>query len=141
MSSLDPRNMKRNADAVVAKGMDKLGKAAGFELGRRIMRRTPVDTGRARANWNASIGSPDASTTESTSSMTATARLVSTTAELQLFKGQEFWVTNGLPYIQALEDGHSTQAPRGFMVTGAVSEMKPWLERIGARISREGLNG
>ena len=138
MKNLDPRHLRRNADAVVAKNMGRLGKAAGFELGRRIMRRTPVDTGRARANWNASIGAPDTTTTENTSFMSALSNLQSVSAGFDLFKGQEFWISNGLPYIQPLENGHSAQAPKGFMVRGAVSQMKPWLERIGAKAAREG---
>lgn len=81
-----------------------------------VTKKTPVDTGRARANWNMNVGSIDYSVDESA-------------VEIQRPKLGEgdgekpIYITNNLPYIGALEEGHSTQAPRG-MVSLTLNEVR-----------------
>jgi hypothetical protein len=73
---------------------------------------TPVDTGRARANWFVSEGAPRLETTEST-----------TPAQRPKLEGRTvIYITNSLPYIVPLEYGHSGQAPHG-MVRKAIAEV------------------
>lgn len=68
---------------------------------------TPVDTGRARSNWLPSIGTPRSDTTENLSGSTEIA------SNYKL--GQKIFITNNLPYIKRLNEGHSTQAPSGYV--------------------------
>lgn len=80
---------------------------------------TPVDTGRARANWHMDIDTP-------------TVRIVEpgqdTSPNISQYKiGQTVFVSNNLPYIRRLNDGWSSQAPAGFVeaaIDGALSRAK-----------------
>lgn len=127
---------KKNAEKAVNPTVNQLVRALSLEALGRIMQKTPVDTGRARANWNTSIGAPDTST-----DMEATiAKVPAKQAEggevigrANFAKGQEIYITNGLPYIKPLEDGHSKQAPQG-MVAVTVQELRPVADQIARRI-------
>lgn len=115
-------------------------RAIALQLFDRVIRRTPVDTGRARANWNAAIDNPDMSTTDATpdEGSGATAPAASRASNeanrkaqskaLVADLGDTLYLTNNLPYISALEYGYSNQAPRG-MVRVTVSELKQVLRR------------
>lgn len=111
-------------------------KTFAFMLYSSIVRKTPVDTGRARANWNVSTGSPDTSTTTQTQK---TAQPKKTIPEP---KGDEsIFIANNLPYITTLEyggfpnppksktgkteNGYSKQAPNG-MVGVTVANAKAY---------------
>lgn len=73
-----------------------------------IVRKTPVDTGRARANWNISAGSPDASTTENTRK---TPQPKSRMPEV--YGDESIYISNNLPYIETLEYGGYPKNPKG----------------------------
>jgi hypothetical protein len=75
---------------------------------------TPVDTGRARANWFLAEGAPRIETTDATTPQNHAA--VRLTGRTMIF------ITNSLPYIVPLEYGHSKQAPYG-MLRRAIAEV------------------
>lgn len=130
MSAAD--EARRNANRVVGGDVNKLMRALSLEALRRIMLKTPVDTGRARANWNVSIDAPDTSTNEAATIAGAPAKQAEGGARIvgaDFFAGDEIYITNGLPYIKPLEDGHSKQAPQG-MVAVTVQELKPLVDQI-----------
>ena len=97
-----------------------------FALYSSIVKKTPVDTGRARANWNVSAGSPDLSTSEETRE---SPKSISTIPDPQ--GDESMFISNNLPYITKLEyggypnppkggngktvDGYSKQAPEGMV--------------------------
>jgi len=87
-----------------------------FGLSSRIIKESPVDTGRFRGNWQASIGSPVLSTT-SRLDRTGAGSINDAAVTVQGLKlGQTFYLTNNLPYARRLEYGsHSKQAPNGFL--------------------------
>lgn len=91
-------------------------KKIALEAFRRIVLRTPVDTGRARGNWQLSIDTPATGilgTLDKGGGSTVRGGL-GALANLRPFA--VVWLTNNLPYIQALEDGHSQrQAPFGMV--------------------------
>lgn len=112
------RKAKGNTSAVVRKIV--------FDLGARVIMRTPVDTGRARANWMFSIGTPDRSTTDALDTTTGTnsggvgnsvakANLSTALANYDPFKNPIIYFTNSVPYIGKLEYGSSKQAPQGMI--------------------------
>lgn len=72
-----------------------------------VIRMTPVDTGRAKGNWQCTIGQP--ATGEA---MTNEGAMIATVPQ---HAGAKVYLTNNLPYIQKLEYGHSTQAPAGMV--------------------------
>lgn len=76
-----------------------------FDLYSEIVSRTPVDTGRAKSNWNISKDFPDFSTDVQSSNL-----------EIDVTGYPNVYISNGLPYISALEDGHSKQSPVGITV-------------------------
>lgn len=85
---------------------------------------TPVDTGRARSNWQASLNAPATGTREayvegsSGSSAGANAQAAIDQGKTVIGatkNGDAVHLTNNLPYIGRLNEGHSAQAPAGFV--------------------------
>ena len=68
--------------------------AVSLDIFGRIIKRTPVDTGRLRNNWQITPN---------------------------IILGKSVFITNNLPYAQVIVDGSSEQAPRG-MVKVTVAE-------------------
>ncbi len=110
--------------------------ASAIQIAEKVITRTPVDTGRARGNWNSSINTADSGVSEKNQKQNtgvATNEAVSAASSLKL--GDTFHLTNGLPYIKALEYGHSKgQAPRG-MVRISVDEFNAALREVINRVS------
>lgn len=116
-----------NADQVIRK--------VAIDMTSRIVLRTPVDTGRARANWTVSLGSPVYASGVQVDK-TGAATISRGTAALGAFKaGPSIWIANGLPYIERLEDGYSGQAPGG-MVGLTVTEFQGLVSRATQGLSR-----
>lgn len=86
-----------------------------IELDTRIVLGTPVDEGRARGNWFPTLNSPSTVTSDNTdkSGAAAIAAVQSTAKGSKL--GDTIWMSNNLPYILPLENGHSGQAPEGMV--------------------------
>lgn len=77
---------------------------------------TPVDTGWASSNWIPSVGKADRATVGSKENVDQLAGGAGIAALMmwQLGDGQIF-IVNNVPYIQALNNGHSQQSPSGFV--------------------------
>lgn len=72
---------------------------------KRIVKRTPVDTGRARGNWQVSQGVPAASVVDITSKNGVTANAIGDSVIAGLAPFSLAFITNNLPYIRVLEYG------------------------------------
>lgn len=86
-----------------------------------VVTRTPVDTGRARANWQASNGAPvldQLDTTDAGKALSQGRGVID-----QAPKFATTYITNNLDYIQFLEEGSSSQAPQG-MVAVTIEELQ-----------------
>ena len=97
-----------------------------MEVFHRVIIRTPVDTGRARANWQTSIGAPIENVLDETNKIPVGTPGGSADIDRALMidkhQGDEsIFLTNNLPYIEALENGSSTQSAAG-MVKVTLSE-------------------
>lgn len=114
-----------------------------------IVMGTPVDTGRARASWNVAFDQPDEKVPPLIPSGDKSAREAARKAGksvgihpmFQQFEGippapaaikgidakRKIFITSNLAYINALEQGHSGQAPQG-MVRIAVASMETAVE-------------
>lgn len=82
-----------------------------------VVKRTPIDTGWARANWIPSIGQSIAETTGQQEAVTTSrqeAGIAEVLTSYTLNRGNLF-ITNNVPYINKLNEGTSTQAPAGFV--------------------------
>ena len=73
-----------------------------FEALRRVIQKTPVDTGHARSNWQVTIGAPATSELGGTSPPNIAAAVASL-ASLGAF--QVVYIANSVPYILILEEG------------------------------------
>ena len=85
-----------------------------FEVLKGVTQKTPVKTGRAKANWNLGFGSINYNITNAT-----TFRLI---VPPKGSGNKVIYITNSLPYITNLENGDSKQA-RGGMVKPTMSEI------------------
>ncbi len=110
------QRIEQNADAMVRK--------VALAVDSAVVIGTPVDTGRARSNWQVNIGSPADGTREaysegkdgSTGGANAQAAIDQGKAEIGKYRGgSSIHITNNLPYIGRLNDGWSAQAPAGFV--------------------------
>jgi hypothetical protein len=100
-----------------------------------LLFRTPVDTGRARSNWKISVGSPDFSVLEALGSAADSTLLQVATAEQVLYRfrgNQVIYITNGLPYIERLNEGWSQQAPAGFVEAAVYLNVRPIINLLEA---------
>ena len=108
--------------------LDQTGRAIALELFSGVIRDTPADTGRARGNWQASIGTPEtgqiAGGDESKTETPAPNGDGPKTAEAiravdgiidKFGMGKVIYLANGLPYILRLEYGWSKQSPAGMV--------------------------
>ena len=110
--------------------VDETLRAVTFELFASVITDTPVDTGRARGNWQCRIDQRPTGTTERTGADAATAEV---RAELDAFGvGHAAWLVNNLPYIERLEYGYSQQAPAG-MVRKNVARIRQIVEQEARR--------
>jgi hypothetical protein len=109
----------KDADAVISK--------ICLDLLSDIVLNTPVDTGRARANWQCSIGSPSTGQIafEADAGRGVSAPAISGGSTYAISAGAAavanaprniFWISNNLPYIYRLEfEQWSKQAPSGMV--------------------------
>ena len=104
------KNFSRNVEDTVRK--------AAIAADEALVLSTPVDTGRARGNWQASIGTPQeliaAGIRDPSTTLDDGRQIIS---QWKLGIGPIF-ITNGVPYIVPLEEGHSQQAPSGMTKHG-----------------------
>ena len=99
--------------------MDTVIRNSTIELFGRVVKMTPVDTGRAKGNWQCTVGSP---ATDEIDRLDKSGSTVMAEVKQNVPKaGNVVWLANNVPYIRALEYGHSKQAPEG-MVRIAVAE-------------------
>ena len=88
-----------------------------LDLFKNVVQGTPVDTGRARGNWQATINTPATGSTEDTDKQGGPTISAASNAVSQAV-GNVFYITNNLPYIYRLEfEGWSKQAPSGWVRT------------------------
>jgi hypothetical protein len=83
---------------------------------------TPRDTGWAAANWVPSVGDPkylDADVRDPTAAQVTERAAVATQGQNEVLSWAPadgaIFITNNVPYIQPLNDGHSPQSPPGFV--------------------------
>lgn len=102
----------------------------------RVVAKTPVDTGRARLNWQLTIATPAQGSLLgadvfkvpapaapiSAESSTAFANGSAAISGLQPFA--IVWLSNNLPYIQRLEDGWSKKQAPGGMLGLTIQELQ-----------------
>lgn len=93
------------------KDATKFVRAVNLKMFTSIIRDTPVDTGRAQGNWQATENTPAQTVIDRFGAEPAVVDAAATLKGLGLY-----WLSNNLPYIERLEyDGWSQQAPAGML--------------------------
>lgn len=120
----------------------QLVRKVSLEVLRRVVLKTPVDTGRARGSWQTTVNRPPIEekevasytkqTGETVSGYTRGKRGTDKTGSRVINQGllvltnyrlgQTVFISSNLSYIEALEHGHSKQAPAG-MVAVTLAEL------------------
>lgn len=107
---------------------DTVTRKVAIDLFTSVIKKTPFDIGRARGNWQASIGSYNTGydlNKSDKSGASATSEAVS--VAIRAKAGSVIYMVNSLPYIKALEYGHSSkQAPNG-MVRLTITEYERYI--------------
>jgi len=96
-----------------------------IDLFRDIIERTPVDTGYARANWNLNPTVPDTTINPAKAPKKGEKidyNAINANQEKRISKAEKYYITNSLPYIIALEEGHSKQSGKGHMVKRSIAK-------------------
>lgn len=102
----------------VADNADRMVRRVAIAVDAAVVLATPVDTGRARANWQAGIGAAPAGVLPAPASPAGGAQrsIDETRATADMYRGQgAIHITNNLAYIGKLNEGTSAQAPAGFV--------------------------
>lgn len=108
---------------------------AGFELMRRNVLATPVDTGRARSGYFAGLNSAplDVGVAADPTGTDSIARGAEASARFKL--GDEFIVRNNVPYIAVLDRGRIFDPALG-RETGSLQAPNGWTRRVSAETER-----
>lgn len=106
-----------------------------LETDARLVSKSPVDTGRFKANWVIGNSFINTGISERVSALPlgASDNYNANLIDRIDIKGQTIYLTNSLPYAQRLEYGWSKQAPGG-MVRITLAEMQGIARQIGAEL-------
>lgn len=116
----------RGQAAKIPDRADQITRQIALAADRALVIGTPVDEGRARANWQPTIGAPATGTVAGGTGKGRSGTVAGPTAAaarvIASYKnGQTIFLTNNLPYIVPLNNGHSKQAPAGFVESAVAS--------------------
>jgi len=85
-----------------------------LDIDQRLVLKTPVDEGTARANWIASLGAAIFTPIESSDKGGGTTIAKAASVFGAAPNYPVLYITNNMPYIRKLNDGSSIQAPKNF---------------------------
>lgn len=80
-----------------------------------VIQDTPVDEGRARANWRVSEGDPELKEIDRADKTGEVSKGEVLTLVTKSEGNKPVFLANNLPYAEPLENGHSGQAPQGMV--------------------------
>ena len=125
MAKYDNPNDIQNLTKNTIDNLNKIMRLAALNLFRQVVLKTPVDTGRARSNWQATIGGVAKGTVDGEKSEEQILQEIVDVVSGGRIK-QGFFLTNNLPYIQKLEYGGYPMSPKkGDKTTGGYSKQAP----------------
>jgi Bacteriophage HK97-gp10, putative tail-component len=97
-----------------------------------VIEATPADTGKAKSNWIAQLDAPSTGqreahvlgatgSTADTNNQAAINQAIDVISRYKAGQNRSINITNNLPYISALNEGHSKQAPTDFVRIAVLS--------------------
>lgn len=95
--------------------MEKIVRGTLIDISSSVIMMTPVDEGTLRANWIASLGSPQLEVLDQ-QDINGGRTINAANSQLQnMLIGQDYFLSNSMPYARAIEYGHSKQASQGMV--------------------------
>ena len=131
MSPQEFQGWMKSLDKKMKLAANFMGARAAIVTGRYIVAQTPIDTGQAKANWQASINRPRTKTrkayaagTYGSTTGTNVAAAHKQIAEVCLRRknNRPIYLTNNLPYIGILESSYDTYKSKQNPVAGQYSQ-------------------
>lgn len=110
--------------------VEKAIKDVAKNVGTMVIYSTPIDTSRARLNWQTTLDQPATSkllqypekpTDPSVGTASALENLRATVDKYTI--GKTVFITNNIEYIQKLNDGSSSQAPANFVAKATMAAL------------------
>ncbi len=109
------KQLDKAYDKKVVGGLEDKTRSTALIAVTELVNNTPVDTGRARGNWNLDINAVNESI-DSPEDESGFVTITKAEASLTGLKIDDTaYISNHLPYIERLNDGHSQQSPAGFV--------------------------
>ena len=106
----------KKIESKMARNLNQGIRATLFEVSTAIIKYTPADTGRARGNWQASIGRGATKEIAVNNQRSGEAKAIADVDQnVSVAVGDLYYLTNNVPYIERLEFGWSKQAPSGMV--------------------------
>jgi len=106
----------KKIESKMARNLNQGIRATLFEVSTAIIKDTPADTGRARGNWQASIGRGATKEIAVNNQRSGEAKAIAEVDQtVSVAVGDLYYLTNNVPYIERLEFGWSKQAPSGMV--------------------------
>lgn len=119
MARLPGQTLPEQIKAFRAKALARLHtfeNEAMQEMGRRVIARTPILSGKLVSNWNYSLGSPDLTVSDNTGRRS----LNNADAMPERAVGLKHYIANGVPYGPFVEHGTSRMSPRAMVALSFV---------------------
>lgn len=118
------RKLKNFSKTLLPEQVVLAQKKIALDLFTKIIVKTPVDTGRARGNWQITINAPATGVIDVTGGKSSgDGALTAGSKKISSVKGfVTIFITNNVDYIGFLEEGSSDQAPKG-MVALSIAEV------------------
>jgi hypothetical protein len=116
---------------LIEDGSGEVVRKAALAVDQTVVSATPVDTGRARSNWLVGIDAPTREvldqahtpgakgSTGAENTQQSIQAAAAAIAGYDALRNSAIYISNNLPYIQKLDEGHSRQAPAGFIARAA----------------------
>lgn len=106
----------KKIESKIDRTLDQGIRATILELSTAIIKDTPAKTGRARGNWQASIGRGATGEVSVVNKRAGQAKaILNVNQKASVAVGDLYYLTNNVPYIERLEYGWSKQAPGGMV--------------------------
>ena len=106
----------KKIESKIDRTLDQGIRATILELSTAIIKDTPAKTGRARGNWQASIGRGATGEVSVVNKRAGEAKaILNVNQKASVAVGDLYYLTNNVPYIERLEYGWSKQAPGGMV--------------------------
>ena len=121
--------LKEFSDVLLPEYQTIFVKKISMELLKKLINKSPVDTGRFRGAWVVGRNTPDRSEPDTADPSGTSTEIKGINGINSIREGDIVYLSNNLDYALMLEYGWSKQAPQG-MVAVSLNEIEAWLQGV-----------